>query len=198
MTFELLKSSLPDVVYQQLHFITAIDGPKRCAHFLGQCHHESGGFKRFTENLSYSANRLLQVFPKRFTSTQAAEYANQPERIGNHIYADRLGNGPESSGDGYRFRGRGAIQLTGRSNYAAFGGSIGVDLISSPDLVATQYSLVSAGWFFTTHNLWTVCDNGIDDNTIAKVTRAINGGVNGLDSRIELTHHYWDLLHGSL
>jgi putative chitinase len=166
----------------------------QAAHFFGQCAHETGQFKRFTENLNYSATGLMRVWPSRFSPMSVAlAYANDPEAIANRAYADRMGNGPASSGDGWFFRGRGALQLTGRANYTDFSVSSNkfAAVLDDPDLVATEYSFDSAAWFFTKARLWAVCNRGIDDTTIEAVTRKINGGTHGLRERTELTKRFY-------
>jgi putative chitinase len=164
-----------------------ISNPFRLAHFLAQCAHESGNFKFTRENLNYSEIGLLNVFPKYFDKNTAKLYARKPEQIANIVYECRLGNGNRNTGDGYKFRGRGYLQLTGRVNYKAFGDYIGVDLITNPDLVATKYALTSAAWFFEKKGLWKICDQGVDEPTIVAVTKRVNGGTNGLKDRISKT-----------
>ncbi|MET0340236.1 MAG: glycoside hydrolase family 19 protein [Polyangiales bacterium] len=156
-----------------------IDTPLRVAHFLAQVLYESGNLARVVENLNYSAARLREVFPTRFTPAQAAAYANQPMRIGNKVYADRLGNGSEKSGDGYRFRGRGLIQLTGRANYASFSAFIGVDVVRAPGKVGTTYAVDSAVYFWSSRGLAVRAD--ADD--LAGVTRLVTGAQAGLAGR---------------
>ncbi|MEM7352873.1 MAG: glycoside hydrolase family 19 protein, partial [Acidobacteriota bacterium] len=161
----------------------AIDTPLRVAHFLSQVLHESARMRLVVENLNYSADALLRVFKKHFTESEAQSYARQPEKIGNRAYADRLGNGPESSGDGFRYRGRGLIQLTGKTNYGKFAQWIDDgDVLAEPDRVAERYAVDSAVYYWATHNLNALAD--LDD--VTRVTRAINGGVNGLDDRMML------------
>lgn len=147
----------------------------RLAHFLAQCALESNKFTATVENLNYSAKRLLQVFPKYFKTVDPAQYANNPTKIGNRVYADRMGNGNEASGDGFKFRGRGYIQLTGKTNYTSFTDFIGEDCVANPDLVATTYPLASAGFFFNSNNIWPVCDRGADDATVTAVSTRVNG-----------------------
>jgi putative chitinase len=161
----------------------------RAVHFFAQTHHETGAFKAFVENLNYSADGLQKTFKKYFpTPASASAYARNPEKIANKVYAGRMGNGPESSEDGYRYRGRGALQLTGKDNYKAF--SIYCkrpDVMTNPDLVATELAFESAMFFFERNGLWAICDRGIGDATITAVTKKINGGTNGLDDRIVQT-----------
>jgi putative chitinase len=165
----------------------------QAAHFFGQCHHESGGFKRFVENLNYSADGLMRIWPKRFqTMSVARAYAGDAEAIANRAYADRMGNGPATSGDGWKYRGRGAIQLTGRSAYAAFSESdpkyhLALDM---PDLVATDYAFDSAHWFFGKSGLW-IAAKTMTDGTIENITRKINGGTHGLADRIKQTKRFY-------
>lgn len=161
-----------------------IDGPKRIAAFIAQCGHESGGWRVFEENLNYSAKSLDAVFPKYFVKAgrNAEEYARKPEKIANVVYAGRMGN--TNDGDGFKYRGRGPIQLTGKDNYTAFGRDFGMDL-SNPDIVATdkKISLMSAIWFWNKNSLNTLADAG----DIKAMTKRINGGFIGLEDRI---HHY--------
>ena len=171
-----------------------ISNPFRLAHFLAQTAHESGNFKHVRENLNYSAEGLLKVFPKYFDKTTAPIYARKPEMIANIVYESRMGNGNRNSGDGWRFRGRGYLQLTGRINYKSFGDFIGVDLTKDPDLVATKYPLTSAAWFFEKNKLWDICDQGLDVATIRQVSRRVNGGFHGISDRISKTNVISNLL----
>ena len=185
-----LKLKLPTKVLDELPSVIdtfKINSISKLTHFLAQCAHESGNFKFVKENLNYSAEGLLKVFPKYFSKDTAAIAARKPEVIANIVYSNRMGNGDRASGEGWKFRGRGYIQLTGKVNYKAFGDYIGVDLIKEPDLVATKYPLTSAAWFFETKRLWVLADKGIDDETIKFMTRRINGGFNGLADRISKT-----------
>jgi putative chitinase len=157
----------------------------RLAHFLAQCAVESIGFTATVENLNYSARRLLQVFPKYFRGVDPSAYARNPEKIGNRVYANRMGNGDEASGDGFKYRGRGYIQLTGKNNYASFSNFIGDDCVANPDLVATDYPLASAAFYFNSNNIWAICDRGANDATVTSVTKAVNGGTNALPERLQ-------------
>jgi len=157
----------------------------RLAHFLAQCALESNGFTATVENLNYRAARLMQVFPKYFRGVDPAAYANNPTKIGNRVYANRMGNGDEASGDGFKFRGRGYIQLTGKNNYTSFSGFIGEDCVANPDLVATKYPLASAAFYFNSNNIWAICDRGANDDTVTRVTKAVNGGTTGLSERLK-------------
>ena len=161
-----------------------ISSPLRLSHFLSQVAHESNNFKAIRENLNYSAEGLLKIFPKYFSKDTASACARQPERIANIVYSNRMGNGDRQSGDGYKFRGRGFIQLTGKSNYKSLSDYLEVNLIDNPDLVATKYPLSSAGWFFQKKGLWTICDEGDSVEIVKKVTKMVNGGYNGLQDRI--------------
>lgn len=168
---------------------------RQAAHFLGQCHHESAGFTVTTENLNYSEKRLLEVFPKYFNSSNVKNYAKKPSAIANRVYANRMGNGDEKSGDGWKYRGRSIIQLTGKSNYTDFSEDYKIKgLLDKPDLVATEYAFDAAKWFFNKRGLWDICDRGADATTIKAVTKIINGGYNGLDDRINLTKKYYSWL----
>ena len=164
----------------------------RAAHFFAQCAHESGGFKTFNENLNYDAQGLLGIFKKYFPdAATAAKYERKPEMIANKVYASRMGNGDEKSGDGWKYRGRGAIQLTGKSNYEAFAKYQGdPEILSNPDVVATKYAFESAMFFFETNKLWAICDKGVNDAAILELTKRINGGTHGLDDRKEKTKKY--------
>jgi putative chitinase len=162
-----------------------IDTPERVAAFLAQCAHESGQFQTIRENLNYKATSLQRVFPKYFPTLELAEaYAKQPEKIANRVYANRMGNGDETSGDGWRYCGRGLIQLTGRNNYQQFADSIDCELESVTDYLATfEGAMQSACWFWETNDLNQLADSG----DIKTMTKRINGGYIGLEDR---QHHY--------
>jgi putative chitinase len=166
--------------------------PNRAAHFFAQTAHESGGFKAFSENLNYGAKGLRGIFRKYFpTDALARAYERQPKKIANRVYGNRMGNGPESSGEGFAFRGRGALQLTGKFNYQAFSDYIGrPDIMDNPDLVATELAFESALWFFDKNKLWSICDQGTGDAAILALTKRINGGTHGLDDRKAKTKKY--------
>jgi putative chitinase len=169
--------------------------PIRAAHFFGQISHETGGFSIFTENLNYSATGLKTTFAKYFPSNLADLYARQPIKIASRVYANRMGNGDEASRDGYTFRGRGALQTTGKETYQKFATFLkDEEIMDKPDLVATKYSFESAKFFFDNNKLWTKCDAGVDDKTITIVSKVINGGTNGLEDRISLTKRYYQWL----
>ena len=168
-----------------------ISSPLRMAHFLAQCAHESANFTALRENLNYSADGLLKIFPKYFPTRALADtYARQPEKIANRVYASRMGNGDEASGDGYKFRGRGFIQLTGKNNYKQFSDFIKEDCVANPDLVATKYPLTSAAFFFNRNDLWRICDRGDSADVVKAVTVRVNGGTHGLPDRLQKFNTY--------
>jgi putative chitinase len=198
MNLDKLKGHIPDTVIGQIPGVMdkfQINTPLRLAHFLAQCGHESGGFKLTNENLNYSADGLKKIFPKYFTQAGLAEsYARQPEKIASRVYGGRMGNGDESTKEGYKFRGRGYIQLTGKSNYSEFDKFVNEDILANPDLVATQYPLLSAAWFFHKNGLNAIADKGADDATVTSVTKRVNGGTIGLPDRIKHFKEYYSLL----
>lgn len=170
--------------------------PERAAHFFGQTAHETGGYAAFSENLNYSAKGLLNTFGKYFTATSAQEYARQPIKIASRVYGDRMGNGNEASQEGWLFRGRGALQTTGKGNYKVFAEHLKKpEILTNPDLVATDFSFESAIFFFDRNKLWDIADKGVDDKTILAITKRINGGTNGLEDRISLTKRYYSWLN---
>ena len=198
MDLNRLKGHIPDSVISQIPGIQekfAINTSLRLAHFLAQAGHESGGFRITNENLNYSAKGLQNIFKKYFPSEAIAlDYAKKPQKIANRVYGGRMGNGNEASGDGFKFRGRGYIQLTGRDNYTAFGKSIGVAIEENPDLVATQYALSSAAWFWSKNNLNKIADTGATDAAVTMITKRVNGGTIGLADRIKHFKEYYSLL----
>jgi putative chitinase len=197
LNIEKLKGHIPDAVLVQIPDTAAkfnITNNLRLAHFLAQCGHESGGFKAVSENLNYSADGLKKIFGKYFPGNLNESYARQPEKIAARVYASRMGNGDESSKEGFKFRGRGYIQLTGKANYTNFTKFIGEDCVSNPDLVATKYPLASAAFFFDSNKLWAICDKGADDATVTSVTKRVNGGTIGLADRIKHFKEYYNLL----
>ena len=167
--------------------------PRRAAHFFAQTAHESGNFKAFSENLNYGAKGLRGIFGKYFqTDAMARAYERQPKKIANRAYANRMGNGDEASGDGWKFRGRGALQLTGKANYQAFANYVGrQDVMDNPDLVAGELCFESALWFFDKNKLWAICDQGVNDAAILALTERINGGTHGLDDRKAKTKKFY-------
>ena len=193
-----LKGHVPQIVIDSIPEVASkfgINTPLRVAHFLAQCGHESGGFRLTQENLNYSAKGLMGIFKKYFpTEAIANAYARNPQKIANKVYSNRMGNGSEASGEGYKFRGRGYIQLTGKENYTAFGKSIGVDIPSNPDSVASTYALASAAWFFSKNGLHKIADEGASDIVVTKITKRVNGGTIGLADRIKHFKEYYHLL----
>ena len=192
-----LKGHVPDAVISQIPTVMEkfqINTPLRLAHFLSQCGHESGNFRSVHENLNYSVEGLKKIFSKYFPGNLAESYARNPEKIASKVYGGRMGNGDESTKEGFLFRGRGYIQLTGKSNYAAFAKAIGEDTVKNPDLVATHYPLASAAWFFSKNGLNDISDRGSDETTVTAVTRRINGGVIGLKDRLKHFNEYYKLL----
>jgi putative chitinase len=166
--------------------------PNRAAHFFAQTAHESGNFKAFSENLNYGAKGLRGIFRKYFpTDALAKAYERKPAKIANRVYGNRMGNGDEASGEGFAFRGRGALQLTGKFNYSEFAKYVNrPDVMTNPDLVATELAFESALWFFDKNKLWSICDQGINDAAILALTKRINGGTHGLDDRKLKTKKY--------
>ena len=164
--------------------------------FLAQCGHKSSSFKHLEENLNYSALALLANFHVHFRDlAEAEQYARRPEKIANRVYANRMGNGDESSGDGWRYRGRGLIQITGRWNYRQFGNALGMDIEGSPDkLLIPRYAALSAGWYWSTNG----CAGPARKGDVPVVTRIINGGSNGLADRMQRYANALDALERSL
>ena len=193
-----LKGHVPQAVIDAIPDTAArfgITTPLRLAHFLAQCGHESGGFRAVQENLNYSAKGLCGIFRKYFPSvTVAMQYERKPEKIANKVYANRMGNGNEASGDGWKHRGRGYIQLTGKENYKAFDATVPEDILANPDLVATKYALASAAFFFKKNGLWDICDRGADMATVTAVTKRVNGGTIGLADRQKHFNEFYHLL----
>jgi putative chitinase len=198
MNISRLKGHIPDSVLAQIPDTAAkfeINTPLRLAHFLAQCGHESGQFRVVNENLNYGAKGLMGIFKKYFPTPEKAKlYERKPEKIANLVYASRMGNGPEASGDGYKYRGRGYIQLTGKDNYTAFGKAIGEDIPGNPDLVATKYPLLSAAWFFNKNGLHKLADKGATPEVVTMVTKRVNGGTIGLADRLKHFQEYYALL----
>jgi len=198
MNLDKLKNHVPDAVIAQLpDTITKfeLNTPLRLAHFLAQAGHESGGFKALNENLNYGAKGLLGIFKKYFpTEALAIQYERKPEKIANRVYGGRMGNGPEATGEGYKYRGRGYIQLTGKDNYKAFDAVVTESIIDNPDLVATKYPLLSAAWFFHKNGLHKIADKGATDAVVTEVTKRVNGGTIGLTDRIKHFKEYYTAL----
>ena len=198
MKLESLSKKIPANVMEEIPLIMekfGIDNPLRLSHFLSQCAHESGNFKLVRENLNYSADGLRKIFPKYFPTIEVAnKYARQPEKIANRVYANRMGNGDEASGDGWKYKGAGFVQLTGKNNYAAFDKFVDDDILANPDLVATKYPLMSAAFFFHKNKLWDICDKGHSHDVVVAVTKRVNGGVHGLEER----QKNFDFFHNTL
>jgi putative chitinase len=184
-----LRGHIPDSVLLMIPDTASkfnITTPLRLAHFLAQCAHESGGFRVVFENLNYDAAGLCRIFPSYFPTLELAkQFAFKPELIASRAYGNRMGNGAEATKEGYLFRGRGYIQLTGKNNYKAFDAFVDDNILASPDLVATKYPLMSAAWFFHVNSIWAVCDKGASDDVVRMVTLRVNGGTNGLADRIK-------------
>lgn len=193
-----LVSALPPAAFKFMLQIVSkynIDEPLRLAHFLAQLAHESGNFTAVVENLNYSSDGLLKTFPKYFKDRATADqYARNPQKIGSRVYANRMGNGDEASGDGFKYRGRGYLQLTGKDNYKAFSAFIGQDCVADPTLVANRYPMDSAVWFFDVNKIWDICDKGAGEDVVKAVTRKVNGGLNGIDDRLKKFNLYNSLL----
>lgn len=197
MNLSNLKSHIPNAVADQLDETIEkynLNTPLRLAHFLAQVGHESGNFKHTVENLNYSSKALLSVFGKYFTEALAEQYHRQPEKIANRVYASRMSNGDEQSGDGWKFRGRGYIQLTGRNNYSKFNEAVPEDILENPDLVAEKYPLLSAAWFWDTNSLNTIADEGSSEEVVKKITKRVNGGYIGLEDRLKHFKEFFELL----
>lgn len=192
-----ISKIIPVSVLEELDSVAEkfeINTPIRVAHFLAQCAHESNEFKSKVEKLNYSENGLKAVFKRYFPDNLAARYARKPVAIGSRVYANRMGNGDEASKEGFTYRGRGFIQLTGKNNYKAFGDSIGVNLVSQPDLVSEEYPLLSAAWYFHENELHILSDRGATDAVVKQITKRVNGGYRALDDRIALFHKIYSLL----
>ena len=197
MDINKLKGHIPDAVLAQIPSVMEkfkIDTPLELAHFLAQCGHESGNFKAVSENQNYSADGLKKIFPKYFPGNLNESYARKPEAIASRVYASRMGNGNEASKEGFRFRGRGYIQLTGKENYASFDKFVEDDILANPDLVATKYPLLSAAWFFSKNKLNEIASKGADDAIVTAVTKRVNGGTIGLADRIKHFKEFYALL----
>ena len=188
MNLSKLNTIIPVTVADQIPAVIEkfqINTPLRLAHFLAQCAHESGNFKAVTENLNYGAAGLRSIFGKYFKDDASAKASERkPEKIANKVYASRMGNGDEASGDGFKFRGRGYIQLTGKDNYSAFDKVVDDDILSAPELVATKYPLLSAAWFWNSRSLNALADKGATVADVTAITKKVNGGTHGLDDRI--------------
>lgn len=198
MNLDKLKGHVPDTVIAQIPEVMEkfqINTPLRLAHFLAQCGHESGGFKAVNENLNYGAKGLMTTFKKYFpTEAVAKQYERKPELIASKVYGGRMGNGPEPTKEGWKFKGRGYIQLTGKDNYKAFDAVVTENILENPDLVATKYPLLSAAWYWNSRKINATADLGATDDTVTKVTKLVNGGTIGLEDRKKHFKEYHALL----
>jgi putative chitinase len=198
MNLEKLRGHVPDTVIAQIPGVMdafGVNTPLRLAHFLAQCGHESGGFRLTQENLNYSAKGLMGIFKKYFpTQALADAYARQPQKIANKVYGGRMGNGLEASGEGFKFRGRGYIQLTGKQNYTAFDLAVEDDILANPDLVSSKHALSSAAWFWKKNGLNLIADTGSSAEVVTKITKRVNGGTIGLPDRIKHFKEFYELI----
>jgi len=207
--FQHLKPHLPSHIHKEIltmdrlfpntfSRLPALKITLRLCHFLSQCAHESGNFQHTEENLNYAAHDLKRLFLKYFPTHEMQHfYAHQPEKIGSRVYANRMGNGDEASTEGFMFRGRGYLQLTGKENYAAFRDFIIHDCVRYPEYVAQKYPMISASWYFNHNQLWPLCDQGPSIQVITELTQRINGGVHGLKKRIQLFDTFFSILNPS-
>ena len=198
MNLAKLKGHVPDSVIAQIPFIQSnykVNTLLRLSHFLAQCGHESANFRAVKENLNYSAEGLNKTFKKYFPTLESAkDYARQPERIASKVYANRMGNGNEASKDGFKYLGRGFIQLTGKGNYLEFDKSVPEDIMVNPELVANKYPLASAAWFWNKNGLNEIADKGATDAVVKSITKRVNGGTIGLADRIQHFNEFYSLL----
>lgn len=172
-----------------------INSPNRLAHYLAQCAYESSNFTRREENLNYSAKRLMVVFRKYFpTEELALKYEHNPKAIASRVYANRMGNSTEDSCDGWIYRGRGYIQLTGKDNYKSLNKALNDNIVDNPDLVADKYALMSSAWFWNSRNLNEIADLGTSENEVALITKKVNGGFHGLEERTKLFNKFFNSL----
>lgn len=203
MTIENLQSIMPKASPEHLNkYLDAlneemqkaeINTPLRVAHFIAQLAHESGNFRYHTENLNYSAKALRAVFGKYFpTNDEAEAYERQPEKIANRVYADRMGNGDEASGEGWKYRGRGLIQLTGKDNYTRCSAALDLDLVNEPEQVAENpnIAVAAAAWFWNQRKL----NDYADQDDVKAITKRINGGYHGLENRMNFLVRAKDIL----
>jgi len=198
MNLDKLKGHVPEAVLAQIPDTISkfqINTSLRLAHFLAQCGHESGGFKVVNENLNYGAKGLLTTFKKYFPDEATAKlYERKPEKIANIVYASRMGNGDKASGEGWKYRGRGYIQLTGKDNYKAFDVIVTENILENPDLVSTKYPLLSAAWYWNSRKINLDADKGATDAVVTAVTKKVNGGTIGLPDRIKHFKEYYSYL----
>lgn len=207
LKLEKLKGHVPDSVIKQIPMAAekfGINTPLRLSHFLAQCAHESGNFRLVNENLNYSAQALANTWPNRFAvdpkkrpfvpNQLAQQLQRKPQDIANSVYSNRMGNGAPETNDGFNFRGRGFIQLTGKDNYREFGKLLNEDIVSKPDKVANDYPLLSAAWFFQRNGINSISDRGDSNTVVEQVTRRVNGGTIGLSDRLKYFKKFYDLL----
>lgn len=181
-----LRNELPTKIFDEILDVCVtykIDTALRLAHFLAQCSHESAGFTRTEENLNYSLEALIRVFPKYFCPGNVEAYVRKPIEIASRVYANRMGNGDEASLEGWFYRGRGYIQLTGKDNYTKFDKEVPGNLVIEPELVGSKYAMLSAAWFWNNHSLNQIADQGSDQNVVSNITKVVNGGYHGLEDR---------------
>lgn len=192
-----IENIIPDFVLNELQVVQTkfdINNPLRISHFLAQCKHESGSFSKTEENLNYSAVGLRSTFPKYFPDDAVANaYARQPEKIANRVYANRMGNGDEKSGDGWKYKGRGYIQLTGKDNQTKFIASCQEQILPQ-QIAEKKYALLSAGWFWKVNKLNEISDKGAEESVIKEVTKRVNGGYMGLSERIKYFNEIYSIL----
>lgn len=203
-----LKGHLPDWIYDQLPGILqyGIDGPKRMSHVLGQCAHETGGWKTFSENLNYTDHtRIAKIFRSDFDLDKdkvlepheielAKKFVRNPIAMANYVYANQNGNGNEASGDGWKHRGLGPLQLTGKGNQVRAFRRMGLPDNTDPDRLTKDLAMASAAIFFDLNSLWDECDRGVSALDVKAVTRVVNPALLGLQERIEKTQHYYKIL----
>ena len=198
MELKKLETKIPASVVDQIPMVMEkfkIDTALRLSHFLAQCAHESANFKVTYENLNYSAKGLMSTFKKYFPTLDIATlYERKPEKIANKVYANRMSNGSEASGDGWKHRGRGFIQLTGKDNYTAFDKVVDDDILANPDLVATKYPLLSAAWFWNKAGLNALADKGTSDADVTAIRKKVNGGIIGVEDTIKQFNFFYNLL----
>lgn len=192
-----LVGVIPDRVIDELPYVMSkysINTVLRLSHFLSQCSHESTKFTKTVENLNYSRVGLLKTFPKYFNNGNVDRYVRNPQKIASFVYANRMGNGSESSGEGFKYRGRGYLQCTGKETYRKLSNEFDIDAINEPELISTTYPLASAGWFFKNKGVILKCDKGANNATISDVTISVNGGLNGLSDRIIEFNKFFKIL----
>ena len=187
------KLPIPQTIKDQIPLVInrfKIDNPLRLAHFLSQCAHESMGFRATNENLSYTSDKIMEVFPRYFRTISCKGYVHNAELLGNRVYADRMGNGNELSGDGFKYRGRGFIQMTGKNNYAQFDKFVDDDILGNPNLVALKYPLLSAGYWWDVNNM----NKWSEKETPTQIRKRVNAGTIGVEITMELFYEYYEIL----